>query len=106
MDITLTPELEQYLQSKVSSGEYASPNEVFLVGIRLLQDLEQTYQGRFEELRNEVRFGLEAAERGEVVDSDGVFNRLAAILADSESLKPKTSKGNDYAPQTSLGQQL
>lgn len=106
MDITLTPELEQYLQSKVSSGEYASPNEVFLVGIRLLQDLEQTYQGRFEELRNEVRFGLEAAERGEVVDSDKVFNRLAEILVDIEVLKPKTSQVNDYAPETALGQQL
>lgn len=76
MEITLTPELEQYIQAKVSSGEYASPNEVFLVGIRLLQDLEQTYQGRFEELRNEVRVGLESAERGEFVDGDTVFSRL------------------------------
>lgn len=106
MEITLTPELEQYIQTKVSSGEYASPTEVFLVGIKLLQDLEKTYQGRFEELRNEVRIGLEAADRGEVVDGYKVFNRLAAILADIESLKPKTSKVNDYAPKTSLGQQL
>ena len=80
MEITLTPELEQYIQAKVSSGEYASPSEVFLVGIKLLQDIEQTYQGRFEELRNEVRIGLEAAERGEVVDGDTVFSRLQERL--------------------------
>ena len=80
MEITLTPELEQYIQAKVSSGEYALPSEVFLAGIKLLQDIEQTYQGRFEELRNEVRIGLEAAELGDVVDGDTVFSRLQERL--------------------------
>jgi antitoxin ParD1/3/4 len=106
MEVTLTKDIESYIQEKVNSGQYASASEVFFAGIKLLQEIEQTYQGRFEELRNEVRVGLEAVERGEVVDSDKVFNRLAAILAEIESLEPRTSKVNDYAPQTSLGQQL
>jgi len=106
MEITLTPELERYVQAKVSSGEYSSANEVLLAGIKRLQDLEQTYQGRFEALRDEVRIGLEAAERGEVADSDKVFKRLAAILAEIESLKLQAGKINDYTPETPLGQQL
>lgn len=106
MEIALTKDVENYIQEKVNSGQYTSASEVFFAAIKLLQEIEKTYQGRFEELRNEVRVGLEAAERGEVVDSDKVLNRVAEILADIESLKPKTSKVNDYAPQTSLGQQL
>ncbi len=106
MEIALTKDIESYIQEKVNSGQYASASEVLFAAIKLLQEIEKTYQGHFEELRNEVRIGLEAAERGEVVDGDKVFNRLAAILTEIESLEPKTSKVNDYAPQISLGQRL
>lgn len=106
MEVTLTKDIENYIQEKVNSGQYASANEVFLASIKLLKEIEKTYQGRFEELRREISIGLEAAERGETIDGDKVFNRLAAILAEIESLEPRTSKVDDYAPQTSLGQQL
>jgi antitoxin ParD1/3/4 len=68
MEIALTPDIEQYIQAKVSSGQYASASEVFLVGIKRLQDIEQTYQGRYQALRDEVNIGIEASDRGDVVD--------------------------------------
>jgi antitoxin ParD1/3/4 len=80
MEIALTPEVEQYIQEKVSSGQYASANEVFLAGIQLLQDIEQIYQGRYQALRDEVRVGIEAADRGEVVDAETVFSQLQERL--------------------------
>ena len=40
MEIALTPEVEQYIQANVSSGQYASASEAFLAGIKLLQDIE------------------------------------------------------------------
>jgi antitoxin ParD1/3/4 len=106
VEVTLTKDIENYIQEKVNSGQYASANEVFLASIKLLKEIEKTYQGRFEELRNEVRIGLEAAERGDVIDSDQVFNRLAAILAESKALEPQTDEVENYAPQTALGQQF
>ena len=90
MEVTLTKDIENYIQEKVNSGQYASANEVFLASIKLLKEIEKTYQGRFEELRREISIGLEAAERGETIDGDKVFNRLAAILAEIESLEPRT----------------
>jgi len=68
MEIALTPDVEQYIQEKVSSGQYASASEVLLAGIKLLQDIEQTYQGRYQALRDEVNIGIEASDRGDVVD--------------------------------------
>ncbi|NJL48395.1 MAG: type II toxin-antitoxin system ParD family antitoxin [Leptolyngbyaceae cyanobacterium SM2_5_2] len=80
MEIALTPEVEQYIQEKVSSGQYASASEVFLTSIKLLQDIEQTYQGRYQALRDEVKVGIEAADRGDVVEAATVFGQLQERL--------------------------
>lgn len=37
MNVSLTPELEQYVQEKVSSGLYYSASEVIREGLRLLR---------------------------------------------------------------------
>lgn len=88
MEITLTPEVEQYIQSKISSGQYASASEVFLAGIKLLQDIEKTYQGRYQALRDEVKIGLDAADLGEVVDADTVFSQLQERLNQKRNQTP------------------
>ena len=49
MNISLTPELEQFIQSQVASGNYTSPEEVIIAGIRLLEERERIYKGCFEE---------------------------------------------------------
>ncbi len=59
----MPPELEQFIQSQVASGKYASVDEVFLAGIKLLEERERLYQGRFEELRREVMVGVDVYDR-------------------------------------------
>lgn len=66
-NVSLNSEIEQFIQSQVDSGKYASAEEVILAGIRLLEERERIYKGRFEELRREILKGVEASERGEVV---------------------------------------
>jgi antitoxin ParD1/3/4 len=80
MPITLPPELEQFIQSQVASGKYASVDEVFLAGIKLLEERERLYQGRFEELRREVLVGVEEAEQGELLDAETVISGLQEKL--------------------------
>ena len=80
MTIALPPELEQFIQSQVASGKYASADEVFLAGIKLLEERERLYQGRFEELRGEVLIGVEDAEQGELLDAANVIGRLQEKL--------------------------
>lgn len=80
MPITLPPELEQFIQSQVASGKYASVNDVFLAGIKLLEERERLYQGRFEELRHEVLVGVEEAEQGKLLDTEAVISELQEKL--------------------------
>ncbi|MBW4507965.1 MAG: type II toxin-antitoxin system ParD family antitoxin [Scytonematopsis contorta HA4267-MV1] len=81
MTLLLTPELEMFIQSQVASGKYTSTNEVIIAALKLLEERERIYQGRFEELQREIAVGLEEAERGELIDADTVFNRLREKLA-------------------------
>jgi antitoxin ParD1/3/4 len=80
MPITLPPKLEQFIQNQVASGKYASVDEVFLAGIKLLEEREGLYQGRFEELRREVMVGVEEAERGELLEAEAVITELQEKL--------------------------
>lgn len=80
MNVSLTPELEQFIQSQVESGKYTSADEVIMASIKLLEERERIYKGRFEELRKEIMIGIEASERGEVVDGETVFRELREKL--------------------------
>lgn len=80
MNVSLTPELEQFIQSQVESGKYTSADEVILAGIRLLEERDRIYKGRFEELRQEIRIGIEASQQGQVVDGETVFRELRQKL--------------------------
>ncbi len=80
MPIPLPPELEKFVQSQVASGKYSSIEAVFLAGIKLLEELDKIYQGRFEELRREVLVGIEEADRGELLDAEAVIDKLQAKL--------------------------
>lgn len=62
MNVSLTPELEQYVQEKVSSGLYYSASEVIREGLRLLKEREQLQQIRLQELRQDIQAGLDSGE--------------------------------------------
>jgi antitoxin ParD1/3/4 len=80
MNVSLTPELEQFIQSQIESGKYASTDEVILAALRAFEERERIYNGRFDELRQEIMVGVEASERGEVVDGEIVFSQLQQKL--------------------------
>ncbi len=62
MNVSLTPELEQFVQEKVSSGLYYSASEVIREGLRLLKEREQFHQIRSSELRQDIQAGLDSGE--------------------------------------------
>jgi antitoxin ParD1/3/4 len=80
MEIILTPELEQFVKKQMDSGRYSSASDVVLTAIKFFEEHEHVYKGRFDELRQEVMIGYEAAERGELIDGDIVFANLREKL--------------------------
>lgn len=59
MNVSLTPELEQYIQQRVASRLYYSASEVVHEGLRLLQEREQL---RLQDLRQDIQAGLDSGE--------------------------------------------
>lgn len=58
MNVNLTPQLEELVRSKVSSGLYTSASEVVREALRLMEEQDRLRQVKLEELRREVRRGL------------------------------------------------
>ena len=81
MNISLTPELAQFVQDLVQTGMYHSSSEVIRDGLRLLREREQLRQIRIGELRKELAIGLEQLERGEVAPLD-----IEAVKAEGRRL--------------------
>jgi antitoxin ParD1/3/4 len=60
MNVNLTPQLEDLVRSKVSSGLYTSASEVVREALRLMQEQDRLREAKLEELRRDVRRGLES----------------------------------------------
>ncbi len=46
---------------------------------------EHIYKGRFKELQQEVQIGIDAADRGDVIDADVMFQRLRQKLRQQQA---------------------
>ncbi|MFH7242464.1 MAG: type II toxin-antitoxin system ParD family antitoxin [Spirulina sp.] len=69
MALYLPPELRQFADRQIASGKYASLDDILLAGLQALAEREQVYQGRFEELRQDVLVGATEDERGHLLDA-------------------------------------
>lgn len=83
MNVSLTPQLEALVRSKVESGLYQSSSEVIREALRLLDEQDRLRQMRFEELRTELQKGVDSLERGEgrPLDMEAIIRRGHERLA-------------------------
>ena len=82
-NINLTPELNEFVDAKIQSGQYANASEVLRAGLRALEREEREDQAKLEVLRS----ALQAGEESGIADGD-VFaetleyiQKLAAVKA-------------------------
>ncbi len=64
MNVSLTDELERWIEARVSSGLYRSSSEVVREALRLLREREDLKEIRREELRQLIRRGVEDLDAG------------------------------------------
>ena len=64
MNISLRPELQRRIATKVQSGEYESAEALVQEALQWYLSMEED-EGQIEEIKAAVREGLEQAERGE-----------------------------------------
>jgi antitoxin ParD1/3/4 len=68
MNVSLTPELERFVTTKVQSGRYNSASEVIREALRLLEEQDQVRQTQLTAFQQEIDRRVAALDRGERVD--------------------------------------
>lgn len=79
-NVSLTPALDAYVRAKVDSGRYASASEVVREALRLLQEQDRLQAVKLEELRAEIRRGLDSGP-AVALDAPGLKAELRARRA-------------------------
>ena len=80
MNVSVGKDFEEFVKSKVASGDYASVSEVVRDGLRLLKEKEQILEARLQSLRGEIQKGIDQADNGEFLDGQYVMDELYQLL--------------------------
>lgn len=73
MNVSLTVELEEMVDTMVKGGTYTSASEVVRAGLRLLKQREEEHQARLEALRGEIAMAQAQVADGQTQDGAAVF---------------------------------
>ena len=76
MNVSLTPELERFVQAKVENGRYNSASEVVREALRLLEEHDRVRTAQLAEFNKELGRRMASLDRGESVDPATVRARL------------------------------
>ena len=76
MNVSLTPELEGFVNRKVQAGRYNSASEVVREALRLLEEHERARTAQLAEFNRELGRRLASLDRGEYVDPAEAHQRL------------------------------
>jgi antitoxin ParD1/3/4 len=87
VNISITPELDAFLQSRVDSGRYQTTSEVVREALRLLERQERERDEAFQQLKAKLERGVAQAEQGELIDGDEVFSELRQMIEERRKLK-------------------
>jgi len=63
MNISLTPELADYLKQKVATGRYNSTSEVVREALRLLEENDELKAIKLNTLRAEIQKGIDSVNK-------------------------------------------
>ena len=80
MNVSLTREMVDYVESEVRSGDYVSASEVVRDALRAMKDERASDELKLQILRAEIQKGIDEADRGEFS-----YKTIDEIVADALS---------------------
>lgn len=80
VNVSITPELDAFLQGRVNSGRYQTTSEVVREALRLLERHEMERDQALQHLKAKLEQGAEESERGELLDGASVFEELRDMI--------------------------
>jgi|GEM_PF-990476 len=80
LKVSLPPDLDKFVESKVASGRYQSASDLIRDGVQLLKDRELSRQAALDEVRQKIGVGLAQAARGELFDGEETCREILEKL--------------------------
>jgi len=81
MKLSLPREVEQLIEQRVNAGEYDTPEELIVAGVRALEQQKSFGDFSAGELNDLLAEGERDIERGDVLGADEVFAELRRTSA-------------------------
>lgn len=79
LNISLTPQLERFIESRVQTGRYQSASEVVREGLRLLELRERETDLAFQTLKTKLHRAASQADRGELLDPSQLLRKIDTL---------------------------
>jgi antitoxin ParD1/3/4 len=76
MNVSLTPELEDFVNDRVKTGLYNSASEVVRESLRLLRRQDELEQLQLDELRREIQTSIKQMDAGKGTPIETVCERI------------------------------
>ena len=92
VNISITPELDAFLRSRVKSGRYQTTSEVVREALRLLERQEKEREEGLRQLKAKLERGAAQAKRGELIDGDEVFEELRELIEERRHARKKAAR--------------
>ncbi|MEQ3692059.1 MAG: type II toxin-antitoxin system ParD family antitoxin [Thalassolituus sp.] len=81
MNVSLTPQLEDYVKQKVAAGMYNSVSEVMREALRLLEERDAIKEMKLAALRRDLQEGIDELDQGKgtPLDMDDIKAKARAL---------------------------
>ena len=80
MNVSLTQELEDFVDQKVQSGWYRSSSEVVREALRTLRAQDHQQAEKLKALRREIRAGIRSLDQGKGVEGSSALRCLKELM--------------------------
>jgi antitoxin ParD1/3/4 len=81
LNVSLTPELEEFVRDRVDTGRYQTASEVVREGLRLLELQERDRDAAHAALKAKLKIAAAEADSGALVDGEEFINKLIGRLS-------------------------
>lgn len=89
MNVSLSSDVEAYINEQIAAGVYPSANEAIREGVRLMKEQDALNQIRLEALRAKIAIGTAQIESGDVIEYKNAEEFLQAIQTGGRQLLAK-----------------
>ncbi|MBN3872423.1 MULTISPECIES: ribbon-helix-helix domain-containing protein [unclassified Nostoc] len=76
MSISLTPDQERFIQTKLQSGKYRSAEEALEIALRLLDEYDRADAKWIEDVREKIDAAILASDKTPPIDGETFVNQV------------------------------